>query len=182
VDRVRQILDAAAEVFHEKGFHGSSVDELGVRAGLSGPALYRHFGGKDDILAALFNEAMDELIGATTNVFDDPAQDLERALRHHLQFTLDHRHLISVYQQEARSLVEPWKRYFDQRRLRYVTRWESLFARRFPALPEPEVAALAQACLGMIFSLAYWPTRVLSGIDPQLFVLGLLDRGFQSLT
>ena len=46
------------------------------------------------------------------------------------------------------------------------------------ALPPSEVAAVAQACLGLIFSLAHWPTRMLAGVDPQTFVPGLLDRGF----
>ncbi|MDX6428827.1 MAG: hypothetical protein QOE54_1193, partial [Streptosporangiaceae bacterium] len=36
--RDRAILDAAAEAFYEKGFHGVGVDELGARAGLSGPS------------------------------------------------------------------------------------------------------------------------------------------------
>jgi AcrR family transcriptional regulator len=51
--RERQILDAAAALFYEKGFHGVGVDEIGQRVGISGPALYRHFKGKDQILAAL---------------------------------------------------------------------------------------------------------------------------------
>ena len=65
VDRNRKILDTAAELFYEKGFHGTSMDELGTRAGMSGPAVYRHFAGKDEILASLFGEAMDELLAAT---------------------------------------------------------------------------------------------------------------------
>jgi nicotinamide mononucleotide adenylyltransferase len=37
----------------------------------SGLALYRHFSGKDEILAALFNEALDELLSATAMVYED---------------------------------------------------------------------------------------------------------------
>ena len=72
VSRDRQILDTAAALFYEKGFHGVGVDEIGERVGISGPALYRHFSGKDEILATLFNEAMDELISATAVVYDEP--------------------------------------------------------------------------------------------------------------
>src|ERR1700704_2003650 len=89
VDRERQILDAAAALFYEKGFHGVGVDEIGERVGVSGPALYRHFAGKDEILATLFNEAMDELISATAAVFDDPQRDLERLIRHHVDFSIN---------------------------------------------------------------------------------------------
>ena len=50
VTRQRKILDVAAQLFHEKGFHGVGIDEIGRQAGVSGPAVYRHFKGKDEIL------------------------------------------------------------------------------------------------------------------------------------
>jgi AcrR family transcriptional regulator len=160
VDRDRKILDTAAAVFHEKGFHGVGVDELGTRAGLSGPALYRHFSGKDEILAALFNEALDQLLSATAPMYDDPDKDLERLVRHHVAFAVEHRHLVNVYQREDRSLVEPWKRLFDRRRRQYIAKWETAVARCYPKASKPEVAAGTQACLGVIFSIAYWPTTL----------------------
>jgi AcrR family transcriptional regulator len=69
VSREQQILDAAAARFYEKGFHGVGVDQIGERVGISGPALYRHFKGKDEILAALFSEALEELISATAALY-----------------------------------------------------------------------------------------------------------------
>ncbi|KAA9164502.1 TetR/AcrR family transcriptional regulator [Amycolatopsis acidicola] len=160
MDRERKILDTAAVVFYEKGFHGVGVDELGKRAGLSGPALYRHFSGKDDILAALFNEALDELLSATAPVHEDPDKDLDRLIRHHVGFAIEHRHLVSIYQREDRSLVDPWKRQFDRRRRKYVDRWESAVARCFPGAAPDDIAAGTQACLGVIFCIAYWPAHL----------------------
>ncbi|WP_063739621.1 TetR/AcrR family transcriptional regulator [Pseudonocardia halophobica] len=161
MDRERRILDAAAELFRERGFHGAGMDELGTRAGLSGPALYRVFGGKSEILAALFNEAMDELVGATAPLLADPEADLRRLVHHHVRFTIDHRALVSVYQREDRSLVDPWRKEFDRRRRRYVERWERAVARAAPAAAPTAVAAATQGCLGAVFSLAYWPGRTL---------------------
>lgn len=161
VDRESRILEVAAELFREKGFHGTGMDELGTRAGLSGPALYRHFRGKNEILAALFNEAMDELVGATAPVLPDPAADLRRLVHHHVGFTVERRALVSVYQREDRSLGDPWRKDFDRRRRRYVERWEQAVARAAPTAPAADVAAAAQSCLGTIFSLAYWPSRTL---------------------
>ena len=157
VDRHRRILDTAAELFYEKGFHGTSVDELGSRAGVSGPALYRQFAGKDEILAALLDEAMDILLSATDPVFEDPRADLERMIRHHVGFAVENRHLVNVNQREDRSLVAPFKRHFDHRRKQYVDGWESAIARFLPDATVAEVAVAAQACLGLIFSIAYWP-------------------------
>jgi AcrR family transcriptional regulator len=159
VDRDRRILDAAAELFYERGFHGTSVDELGARAGLSGPALYRHFAGKHEILATLFDEAMDELLRATKVGHDDPDRDFERLVRHHVGFALQNRHLVDVTQREDRSLVDPWRRRVNRRRLQYVESWEAIVRRCLPDAQQWQVAVATQTCLGMIFSIAYWPTK-----------------------
>ena len=177
MSRDRRILDAAAEAFDEKGFHGVGVDELGERAGLSGPTLYRHFSGKNEILAALLNEAMDELMSATTPVHDDPDQDLWRALRHHVAFALERRQLVTIYQREVRSLVDPWGKAFGRRLGQYTERWESLVARRHPELAPDAVAAVTQACLALVFSVATWPKRARSAADVDELVLGLLAHG-----
>ncbi len=143
--RDRQILDAAAALFYEKGFHGVGVDEIGERVGISGPALYRHFRNKDEILATLFNEALDELISATAAVFDDPQRDLERLIRHHVEFSISNRHLVNVYQREDRSLVEPWRRHFERRMRQYATRWEATLQRCFPDASAVHISAATQA-------------------------------------
>lgn len=170
VARQRIILDAAATAFHEKGFHGVGVDELGTRAGLSGPSIYRHFSGKDEILATLLNEAMDELLAATRPVYDDADRDLRRAVSHHIDFALANRQLVTLYQREVRSLAEPWSKSFARRRGQYTRRWEALVARRFPDLAPATVAAATQACLGTVFSVAAWPDRALAapGIEDLL--------------
>jgi AcrR family transcriptional regulator len=182
VDRDRQILDAAAALFYEKGFHGVGVDEIGERVGISGPALYRHFSGKDEILATLFNEAMDELISATAAVFDDPQRDLERLIRHHVEFSISHRHLVNVYQREDRSLVQPWRRHFERRMRQYASRWEATLKRCFPDASPAHIAAATQAAIGLIHSVAYWPAKVVrADEDLPEFLCRLVTQGLSTL-
>src|SRR2546421_6505720 len=53
------LLDAAEEVFAERGFEGASLDDIAQRAGYTRGAIYKHFGGKADMFLALstrFNE------------------------------------------------------------------------------------------------------------------------------
>jgi AcrR family transcriptional regulator len=50
------LLEAAAEVFAERGFRDASVDEIAQRAGYSKGAVYWHFDGKDDLFLALVEE------------------------------------------------------------------------------------------------------------------------------
>jgi AcrR family transcriptional regulator len=176
VGRDEQILDAAAELFHERGFHGASVDELGRRAGLSGPALYRHFAGKDAVLAALFNQALDELLTAAAASGSDrgaPNAALERLVRHHVAFTLAHRHLVNVYQREARSLVDPWREPFRHRTDDYGRHWENLLHRCYPDADPSRIVVAAQAALGMIYSITLWPRRalVVDGVEDDVVAL-----------
>lgn len=182
MSRDRTILEAAAHAFHEKGFHGVGVDELGARAGLSGPSIYRYFSGKDEILATLLNEAMDELLTATVPVHDDPERDLDRAIRHHTSFALANRPLVSLYQREVRSLSEPWARAFARRRAQYTRRWEKLVGARFPELPMGTVAVAAQACLGTVFSVAAWPDRTLAVPGLVDLVTALARHGLDGMT
>jgi AcrR family transcriptional regulator len=181
--RDQRILEAAASAFHERGFHGVGMDELGVRAGLSGPSLYRHFSGKDEILATLLNAAMDELMAATVSTGPDAAEGLERALRHHVHFALERAHLVSLYQREVRNLVDPWAAAFSSRMSHYTRAWERLFAARLTNYPPDRVAALAQASLGTVFSVSTWPRRARRVGDETVIadlVLTLLNQGLDA--
>ena len=184
-ERDRRILDAAALAFREKGFHGVGMDELGARAGLSGPSLYRHFSGKHEILATLLNLAMDELVSATAVGPEDPAADLDRVLRHHVRFALEQHDLVVLYQREVGNLAEPWAPAFARRMGHYTRRWEALFSRRLPDLDPDEVAVLTQAALGTVFSVSTWPARahrVAAAGGPEAvseLVLDLLHRGLE---
>jgi AcrR family transcriptional regulator len=58
-DAREALLDAAAEVFAERGFRDASVDEVAQRAGFSKGALYWHFAGKGELFMALLEERVD---------------------------------------------------------------------------------------------------------------------------
>ena len=51
--RREEILDAAAGLFADRGYHGVSIDDIGAAVGMSGPGIYRHFASKEDILAQM---------------------------------------------------------------------------------------------------------------------------------
>ena len=47
-----EILEIAVGLFAARGYHGVSMDDIGAAAGVTGPALYHHFAGKEAMLAA----------------------------------------------------------------------------------------------------------------------------------
>ncbi|MFD6141218.1 TetR/AcrR family transcriptional regulator, partial [Promicromonospora sp. NPDC060271] len=60
--RRQQILSTAADLFAARGFHGVSMGDIGAAVGVSGPALYKHFAGKEDILGQCLLHASDQLL------------------------------------------------------------------------------------------------------------------------
>lgn len=56
--RATLIMDAAEEVFIEKGYHDASMDEIAARAGIAKGTLYQHFPGKEELVFALFERSL----------------------------------------------------------------------------------------------------------------------------
>ncbi|WP_337184018.1 TetR/AcrR family transcriptional regulator [Shinella sp.] len=60
--RERRILDAALEVFSQKGFVGASMDDIAAGAGLTKPTLYQYFPSKDELFAAMMTQERDHML------------------------------------------------------------------------------------------------------------------------
>ena len=70
-DSRQRIVDAAEELFAEKGYHGASVREIVRRAEVTSPMLYYHFGSKEDLLAALLRERFDAFMANLREVLQE---------------------------------------------------------------------------------------------------------------
>ena len=69
-------------LFAEKGFEGTSVEEIAARADVSKPVVYEHFGGKEGIYAVIVDREVEALLGALTGALSSrahPRQLVERA-------------------------------------------------------------------------------------------------------
>lgn len=167
--RKREILDAALELFGERGFAAAGMDAIGERAGIHGPNIYKHFSGKRELLATLIDEAMDRLLRLTEREApaDDPAAELERLIGGHIAFALADRRLLALYAQDARFLADPDRRRARRRQRRYVDRWVGVLGRCHPDREPQELEVAAHAAIGLIQSVVNWPEPLLAraGID-----------------
>lgn len=57
-----QLLEAAGEVFTNKGYHAAAMDDIAEQAGVSKPVLYQHFGSKLDLYIALVDSSCEQLL------------------------------------------------------------------------------------------------------------------------
>ncbi len=101
------ILEAAAQVFRQKGYHGASMEDIARAVNLQKPSLYHHVSSKQEILLALLNRALElllERISAISNQ-DIPAdQKLQEMVRAYLQILSENTDLSAVLLFEHRSL------------------------------------------------------------------------------
>lgn len=65
-ERRQQLLDIGRTLFAEKGFEGTSVEEIAAKAGVSKPVVYEHFGGKEGLYAVVVDREMRQLLDGVT--------------------------------------------------------------------------------------------------------------------
>lgn len=68
-DRRRAVLDAAAQLFVERGFHGTTVPAIAEQAAVATGTIYRHFEGKEALVNALYRESKRALMSSLIEGF-----------------------------------------------------------------------------------------------------------------
>ncbi|MEU8568856.1 TetR/AcrR family transcriptional regulator [Streptomyces pathocidini] len=155
-NRRDQILREAARLFAERGFHGVGVDEIGAAVGISGPGLYRHFAGKDAMLAELLVGISGRLLtGGKRRVKEIPGPPgavLDSLIEGHIDFALDDRPLITLHDRELDRLRDSDRKLVRQLQRQYVELWVGVVREAYPGLVESEARASVHAVFGLLNS------------------------------
>ncbi|GAA1732105.1 TetR/AcrR family transcriptional regulator [Isoptericola hypogeus] len=69
--RREQLLEVSRGLFAEKGFEGTSVEEIAARAEVSKPVVYEHFGGKEGVYAVVVDREVQALTSALTGALEE---------------------------------------------------------------------------------------------------------------
>jgi AcrR family transcriptional regulator len=75
----QRLLDAALEVFSERGYYAATIDEIVQESGLSNGALYYNFRNKEDLFLALFDQRIEARIEAVEGVFGGGADSSDQS-------------------------------------------------------------------------------------------------------
>ncbi|MFF4402209.1 TetR/AcrR family transcriptional regulator [Streptomyces sp. NPDC001480] len=156
--RREQILKEAARLFAERGFHGVGVDEIGAAVGISGPGLYRHFAGKDAMLAELLVGISGQLLtGAKRRLAEAdgtaaPEAVLDSLIEGHIDFALDDRPLITLHDRELDRLRDSDRKLVRQLQRQYVELWVEVVREVYPDLTEPAARSAVHSVFGLLNS------------------------------
>src|SRR5581483_7518378 len=64
--RREQLVQVGRSLFAEKGYDGTSIEEIAARANVSKPVVYEHFGGKEGLYAVVVDREMTDLLARLT--------------------------------------------------------------------------------------------------------------------
>jgi AcrR family transcriptional regulator len=151
-----EILEIAVGLFAARGYHGVSMDDIGAAAGVTGPALYHHFAGKEAMLISALAPVSESLLeGSRAHVSQHPGEPkaaLESLVEFHVTFALANPAVIALHLHELDRLPDEPRRQIRRLQRLYVEVWvETLTALR-AELAAAEARVLAHAAFGLMNS------------------------------
>jgi AcrR family transcriptional regulator len=149
---------AAAQLFAERGYGGTSVDDVGSRLGVSGPAVYWHFASKEALLTEMLTDISDRLLAGGTRCVSEAADDheaLRNLVRWQVEFALDHPELITVHARDLAHVPAPARQRIRRTQRLYAEQWVGALGGVAPDVPEPLRRAATHAAIGLINSTPY---------------------------
>lgn len=105
---LERIVDAAVELFAEKGFHGTGVAEIGDRAGVQRGALYYHIGSKDELLWQILHDYIQLMLVDARRISrssDDPIGKLRKLIHSHVGLIIEHRREVAIQLRDVTALT-----------------------------------------------------------------------------
>lgn len=156
-----RILRAATALFAERGYHGTSVRTLARVLRLETPSLYYHFPSKQEILFAILDRTLDDLLDGLRRAVAaaDGAEDrLRAAVGFHVLFHARRRQEAFVSHSELRSLTPANLRRIVAKRDEYEQVFRGLLTAgvRSGVFRVPDVKLAATAILSMCTGVATW--------------------------
>lgn len=158
-DRRSQILAAAERLMAERGYLAVRLEDIGAAAGVSGPAIYRHFTNKEALLAELLVGISTRLLAGARAVAEradrdgsGPAETLDHLIDFHLDFALDEPDLIRIQDRDLDHLPVGTRRQVRRAQRQYVEIWVDVLRRLHTGLGESEARVMAHAAFGLLNS------------------------------
>jgi AcrR family transcriptional regulator len=175
------IVSAAAELFATDGYPSTGMDRIGAAAGISGPAIYRHFSSKSAVLAAVFDGILDAVTARPVPVVDDgdPAAALRAVIEVYAGAVATRRRLMAVFVREVHHLPSGQRSGLDERQRQLVREWRTLLSAVHPQWSAEVVRICVHGCFGLLNSVGTFDaginddelTRVLTGLAARILDL-----------
>jgi AcrR family transcriptional regulator len=183
LSRREEILAIAVDLFATRGYHGVSMDDIGTAAGVTGPALYHHFAGKEAMLAAAITPVSEELLAEGHKrvvAAADPRAALEALVDFHVAFAIDNPAVITLQLHELARLPEESRHTIRRLQRLYVEEWVAVLTQVRPRWSAAEARVAAHAAFGLMNSTPFLDSQLdrgrVSALLRQLALVALLGE------
>ncbi|MER7862002.1 helix-turn-helix domain-containing protein [Amycolatopsis japonica] len=172
-DRKAQLAGLAAELFRARGFHGVGINDIAAAAGITGPALYRHFADKQAVLSYVVLSGIDDMEAATTETLADglpvPAQ-VNALLGTLAAQAVERREVAALWRWEGRHLPREERREIRRRSGAVLEAWSKALRALRPELTADDAELLCWAGLSVFGSVSVHHTSVAKKRFAQILV------------
>ena len=151
-------LAAAATLFAARSYAEVTIGDLGEAAGVSGPALYKHFANKEAVLVELLVAVSQRLLGAAQEIVADDvpaAEKLERLVAFHTDFALQESDTILIQGRDLGLLPPEASRRVRSLQRAYLEQWRAVLTEVRPELDRDECELRLQGVFGLLNSTAF---------------------------
>jgi AcrR family transcriptional regulator len=127
--RREMMLDAAAELFSRRGYHGTSIRDIAAATGILPGSLYAHIQGKEDLLYDIVVRAAEQFLTGARMVVEGPGspeEKLRKAMSSHVGVVAHARDEARVFLEEWQALNEPRRSEVRELRDAYEALWDGL--------------------------------------------------------
>ena len=153
-ERRSQLVRAASRLFAERGFRAVSMEDLAAEAGVSGPAVYRHFASKEALLADLLIDVSQQLLegGSQRASAASQFESLRLLIAFHTEFALRDRELIRIQDHDFANLAPDDARAVSRLQRAYLEVWVDVLRQIDATLTESAARTKIQAVFGLLNS------------------------------
>jgi AcrR family transcriptional regulator len=158
-ERERQMVEVAEEIFADRGFLATSMDDVAEQVGVSKPMIYEYFGSKEGLFVACIRSARTELLNVTLKSVEgvtSAEEAMRRGLTAFFEFTDSHRRSWKLLQAQAAVAGPGAVAEIEAVRQQQTAVNTTLFASFLQDLPHNELTAYAEMVVGACERLALW--------------------------
>ncbi|HEU5108896.1 MAG TPA: TetR/AcrR family transcriptional regulator [Micromonosporaceae bacterium] len=156
-NRKEQLAEAAAELFSRRGYHAVSVNDIACVAGVTGPAVYRHFGSKQDMLAHVLLTGLEVFGQVSADALDgaeEPVESLRQLRAAVATLAVERREVTALWRWQGSHLGRTEQATIRRTSARIMERWVAALQAARPELAPADVELLCWAALSVFGSVS----------------------------
>ena len=126
------ILRSARELFHKKGFYGTTMEDLAQHSGFDRRTIYNHFKNKEDVFAALISSILTDIDAVFNNISDEkgsPLDKLRGLVLSLLDLYIDNSQLLNIFMSEYETNEIKKRQHLSVYTLKNISAYKKIEAR-----------------------------------------------------